>query len=125
MLKEVIAELKKPTILEQQALDKTLAEVIAANEERKTNAAGILMQLEQKRTTQKWCSHKHPAAVGGQSHGVLISEQGNPSGYILCQACQVKVRPEPAPKGYEGIDIYSTQLFNQLIQDLPSQNLFQ
>jgi hypothetical protein len=123
--RELIAELKKPTVLEQKELDAEAQRLRDANEDRKTNSAGVLHQMKQKRVSQEICSHKHPSAHGGQSHGVHVTEQGNPYGYILCQKCQVKIRPGKAPEGYQGLDVYDTRAFNLILQDLPSNRLFE
>jgi hypothetical protein len=124
-LKEIIAELKKPTVLEQQEIDKQAALQLSLNAERKDNAGAVLAQMQQKRDNQLYCSHKHPAAHGGHSHGVHITEPRDPNGYILCQKCQAVVRPGVKPQGYTGGDIYDTRLFNTMIQELPSNRLFE
>lgn len=122
MLKSVIQELRKPTILEQHALDREAAELIARNEERKTNSQGILQQMRDKQVTQSICSHKHR---DGNSHCVFIMEKAPSPGYILCQKNQCKVRPGLAPSQNPDIGaIYDTGLFNRLFQELPSQEMF-
>lgn len=119
-LKIVIEELKKPTVLEQKKLDEEAQAILDRNQERKENAAGMLKQIENKKFLQSTCSHKHR---NGGSHCVLVQVQNQPE-YILCQLNQCKIRAGVAPPGYTGMDIYSTQLFNELYQTLPSNELF-
>lgn len=122
MLKEVIQELKKPTILEQKELDKEVEKIRAANEERKANAAGILMKMQQDRFEKETCSHEHR---NGVSHGVFIQEKAPSPGYILCQACQGNIRPGSKPaENADPRGVYSTALFNEMFQKLPSSELF-
>lgn len=122
MLKEVIQELKKPTILEQKALDAEVKRILDANEERKTNSAGMKQQMADKALTQAICSHTHR---DGNSHGVFVMEKAPSPGYILCQKNQCKIRPGQKPT--ENADfgaIYDTALFNRLFQQLPSNEMF-
>ena len=120
-LMKIIAELKKPTVMEQKQLDKEAAEILAKNEERKANAEGMLAKRKADHDMKRACSHVHP---NGNTHCVYIQERRGP-GYILCQRNQCIIRPEPAPAKYDGDDIYDTQQFNRLFQSLPSQELFQ
>jgi hypothetical protein len=120
MLKDVISELKKPNVVEQKELDRLAQELADRNQERKDNSAGIIQLTEQKRAIQSICSHKHK---DGNSHCVQISERQGP-GYILCQKNQCKIRPGIAPDGYNGTDIYDNRLYNQLFQELPTNELF-
>lgn len=120
-LKEIIDEIKKPTALEQKKLDEEAKAVADRNQERKENAAGILAQIDQKRQLQRICSHKHR---DGHSHCVFVSGQGRHPDYILCQVCQGKIRFGVAPENYNGDDIYDTNLYNRLFQELPTNDLF-
>ena len=121
MIREVITEIKKPTVLEQKKLDEEAKELLDRNQERKDNSAGVLAQIEHKRSMQRICTHKHR---DGNSHCVHIQEQSGP-GYILCQLRQCKIRPS-APKAQQQDKdaIYDTDLFNRLFQELPSNELF-
>lgn len=119
-LKTVIEELKKPTAIEQKQLDAEAKKLLDANEERKANSGAILQQIENKRQLQRICTHKHR---DGNSHCVYIMEQRGP-GYILCQKNQCIIRAGNTPTNYKGNDIYSTELFNRLFQELPSNELF-
>lgn len=131
----LIEAMKKPTVMEQKALDKEAAELLARNEERKANAAGMKIKRDSDRASKRTCRHQHPK---GDTHCVWIQERSGP-GYILCQMNQCIIRPEPAPKvshgrgpdgkeiwvEYDGDDIYDTAEFNRLWQTLPSNELFQ
>jgi hypothetical protein len=120
---ELVAAMKKPTVMEQKQLDKEAAEVLARNQERKDNAAGMTAKREADRQTKRTCNHQHP---NGNTHCVYIMPtKFDVYGYILCQKNQCIIRPEPAPAGYTGDDIYDTAQFNRLFQSLPSQELFQ
>ncbi len=119
----LIAEMKKPTVLEQQTLDKQAAEILAKNQERKDNAAGMKAKRDADRMTKRTCNHTHP---NGSTHCVYVQPTRHDRfGYILCQKNQCIIRPEPAPVNYDGDDIYDTAMFNRLFQQLPSQELFQ
>ena len=120
-LKTVIEELKKPTAIEQKKLDKEAKALVDANEERKANSGAILQQIENKRLLQRVCTHKHR---DGNSHCVYVMEQRGP-GYILCQKNQCIIRAGNPPANYQGNDIYSTELFNRLFQEMPSGEMFQ
>ncbi len=120
-LKTVIEEIKKPTALEQKKLDAEAKQLLDQNEERKSNSGAILQQIENKRQMQRICTHKHRI---GSSHCVYVMEQRGP-GYILCQKNQCIIRAGNPPVNYKGNDIYSTELFNRLFQELPSNELFQ
>ena len=120
-LKEVIQELKKPTVLEQKALDAELQRIKDANEERLSNSAGIKQQMADKAMNQQICSHRHR---DGHSHGVFVMEKNGP-GYILCQKNQCKIRPGTRPeKNADFSAIYDTALFNRVFQELPTNEMF-
>jgi ribosomal protein L11 methylase PrmA len=119
----LVAEMRKPTVLEQKELDKQNAEILAKNQERKENAAGMKAKRDADKWTKHTCNHMHPK---GDTHCVYIQPTKHDRyGYILCQKNQCIIRPEPAPVNYDGDDIYDTQQFNRLMQTLPSNELFQ
>jgi len=118
--KEAIKELKKPTEMEQRQLDQEAKDFEAKQEMRKETSAGVLHQIAVKRSMQRICSHKHK---NGTSHCVLIQVQNQPD-YILCQKNQCKIRPGVAPAGYKGGDIYDTDAYNQLFQELSTNEVF-
>ena len=107
-----VVESKKPA-------PKTATEIAIIEQEqelRAETAAGVLAQIEAKRSEQHMCSHKHAT---GESHCVYIND-GN---YMLCQKCQAKVRPGVAATGYKGSDIYNTDLFNRLFQEVQKTDM--
>ena len=114
MLKDVIAEMKKPNVIEQKQLDDLAAKVRSDNENRKSLSGSVKAMIMGKRATQQICSHKHP---DGNTHCVYIQEARG-SGYILCQKNQCILRPGVAPANYGGNDIYDTKLFNDTLQTL-------
>lgn len=123
MLASVIKELKKPTVMEQKAIDQEVERIKAANEERKANSAGVLQQMRDNRFQQTVCSHKHSSAEGGHSHGVFVMEKAPSPGFIHCQKCHVNIRPGTPPQ--ENADpraLYDTALFNRIFQELPTTN---
>src|ERR1035437_3356159 len=123
MLRTVIQELKKPTILEQKTLDAEAQRLKSANDERAANAAGILQQMADVRFQRTVCSHKHASAEGGHRHGVYITEPAPSPGYIHCQKCHVTIRPGIAPsENVDPLGFYDTALFNRIYQDLPTAN---
>lgn len=105
---------KEPSAIEQKKLDAE-AEVIRVQQEyRLRTAASVKEDQEQKKAMQRICTHEHR---NGDTHMVYIQEQKGP-GYLLCQKNQCKVRPGIAPEGYEGGDIYDTELFNKCFQKI-------
>lgn len=120
-LEKIVAELKKPSIMEQKQLDAEAAKLKAQQEERKDNSEAFRMKKVQERWDHEHCSHAHP---NGTTHCIWIQERVGP-GYILCQKNQCKIRPEPKPsKGADEDAIYDTMQFNRLFQSLPAQELF-
>lgn len=119
-LQDLVAAIKAPNVLEQQKINKEMQEQLEKNNDRKETAAGVIALQKQKRDIQRICSHKHK---NGQSHGVFITERRGP-GYIICQKNQCIIRPGIAPEDYTGGDIYSTDLFNEMLQELPTAEIF-
>lgn len=103
-----VAEAKKPIITDQ---DK--AEIEQRQQERQANAGLELEKISNKRIAQRNCIHKQSQKAGGNTHCVFI-QNGQ---YILCQACQAKVRNGAKPENYQGTDIYDSDLFMRLLQE--------
>lgn len=120
-MKAIIAEMKKPSVVEQIALDKQAAEIAARQKERLDNAAAIKQLMAEKAFQKRTCTHVH--AKTNDSHCVYIMEKRGP-GYLLCQACQAVIRPGEPPEGNDTDYIYDTALFNRLFQGIPSNELF-
>lgn len=119
LIKTIIEETRKPTEYEQvilsekkKALEKEQQDILEANAEREQYAALQKQEEEQKRINQKVCTHKHK--LDGRSHLVFV--QDDLGGYVLCQKCQVIVRPGVAPEGYTGHIVYDNAKFNEFVQ---------
>jgi hypothetical protein len=120
-----VSEAKKPIVTEKEQ-----REIELAQQMRKQSADSVKQQEENKRAFQRICSHEHARREGGGTHAVYVREEPvriagvmQPSpGFILCQKCQVRVRPLSSRKDENGnwIDptaTYDTTLFNKLFQD--------
>ena len=123
-LKELIAsavaaaveESKKPAPPTPQEISMKQME----QQHREDTAASVLADVENKKAMQRICSHEHTKREGGGTHCLWVREEDPRSpGYILCQKCQARVRPE-LPVGAKVLDhnaIYDTNLFNRLFQE--------
>lgn len=124
-LKILAAEMRKPTEVEQAKIDEDASAKKAAMEERKENSANVKAQMVQKRNEQLTCSHQH---ADGHTHLAHVQENGkfaSSAGYLLCQWCNAKVRPESAEgKKLDPQAIFDTALFNRLYQTLPNKEIF-
>ena len=108
-----VQEARKPDPpTEKEAIDLKMKQ-----EHRQKLAESILQVEERKRHFQNQCAHEHARREGGGTHCVYVREEDPRSpGYILCQKCQARIRPE----GSSGLDknaIYNNMLFNKLLQD--------
>lgn len=108
-VKAAVEEAKKPVVSEAEQ-----RQIETDQQIRRDQAAQIKADMAQKKAMQRICSHKHR---DGQTHCVYIPD-GN---YILCQKCQVKIRPEAEPKDYKGTDIYDVETFNEIFQTLNTE----
>lgn len=90
--------------------EKELAQIEQDRAIRKENAETILQMLKNKRIDQENCIHMRR---DNTTTAVYIAN-GN---YLICQACQAKIRPGSAPEnGGDNGDFYNTHLFNRLFQ---------
>lgn len=122
-VKAAIEASKLPTVLEQKKLDEAETKHQENLEERRANAAGQKQKLAQKKADQHACTHKH---ANGHSHMVLVYDNNRAgTNYLMCQSCQAVIRPGVAPENYGGLVIFDTNLYNQLFQTLPTNELFQ
>ena len=111
-LTTLIQEIKKPeppSELEQKKLKQ-------AQDSRRQLASTHAEVAESKRRQQKICTHLRR---DGTSRAVYV-KQGN---YLICQKCQVIVRPEDAAKKSHDNTIYDTNLFNRLFQMSATSNI--
>lgn len=111
-----VAEAKKPA-------PPTEAELAKEEQDRKDRAdmaKSVWEQKQRERDFQKVCTHEHPAReqMLGKTHCVHVKEENPTSpGYILCQRCQARIRPESFPRNIDPNAHYDTALFNRLFQD--------
>jgi len=125
ILRTVIEETKKPSVLEQQKLDAEARELAARQEERKeSGAAQREEQAQKKYYREKVCQHRG----GKPDHSYAVFVHDDIGGYVLCQHCQGVVRPEQQrvhfPKNYQGAAIFDTALFNRLWQQTSDSGVF-
>jgi hypothetical protein len=107
--------------------EKELAEIAQAQAHREANAAGVIAAIKNKRFVQEACVHEHSKAAGGGTHCVWVKEEDPRSpGYIYCQKCEARIRPNNYDK--DGLPYqrdrnahYDTDLFNRLFQDCGEQ----
>ena len=122
-----IAEAKKPTVLEQQELDRQKARAEQELQTRRDSAEQIRQNMVNDAFRKNTCLHE-----GGKpkhSHGVFVSD--DLGGYVLCQVCRAVIRPESQlanfPKDFQQTRkdvIFNTQLFNKLFQATDASGLF-
>lgn len=98
-----------------------LAEIQMAQQLREETAKGVLEKKKNERWFQEHgCSHEHSKQAGGGTHCVHVRDNDHldSAGYIMCQLCQGRVRPEdPKWKKLDPDAIFNTALFNKLFQD--------
>jgi hypothetical protein len=129
-LKELIVALTEagrkppePTEDEAQAIAQRKAQVAAQQEERKANGEAHLQSLRNRQYHQQACSHMHsqlPGGLGGGTRMVHIHDNDYPgsSGYLYCQKCEVRIRPETGELWHK-LDpgaTFSTEKFNWYYQ---------
>ena len=98
-----------------------IAEIRQAQEHRRDTAENYLQQKANQRNFQEnICSHEHTKAAGGGTHCVFVRDNDHPGdpGYILCQNCQGRIRPDT--EKWRQLDpnaIFDTGAFNKFFQD--------
>lgn len=117
-LKELISEVRKPSIAEQAKLDQEEKDRLDRLQERKENGAGILEEMEARKRFRSICNHKRK---NGTSRAVFITT-GN---YFLCQEpeCRIIVRPGNRPKDDKSEDVYDNKLYNEMVQSSRTTDL--
>lgn len=98
-----------------------IAEIEQAQEMRKDTAQNVI----QKKINDRWfqehgCTHEHSKQAGGGTHAVYVRDNDHPAdpGYIHCQLCQGRFRPDS--EKWRKLDpdaIFDTAIFNKLFQD--------
>lgn len=112
-----IAETRKPS-------EKELKEIAARQEERRQGAAEIKEEIANRKAFQAICSHGQNRGRDQSKSAMVFVNQDFPKmpgggKYFICQQCQAKVVPGPAPKEpnpeYPEF-IYDTALWNKHLQ---------
>lgn len=112
-----IAESNKP----KPPSERELAELKQAQEQRRETAEGVKQKKANDRHFQEnICTHEHTKAAGGGTHAVHVRDNDHPGspGFILCQNCQGRFRPDT--ELFRKLDpdaIFDTPRFNKLFQD--------
>jgi len=114
-VKAAVAESKK----EAPLTAKQEADIQQAQEYRKALGEDVIRGIEEQKAKQRMCSHEHSKKAGGGTHCVHVKESDPRSpGYILCQLCRVRVRPELEwMMALDPTAEYNNELFNRLFQD--------
>lgn len=113
-----VAESKKPAPLTPQQE----SELAMKQQHRAEEAGQQLAIIKNKFAKQEICSHERPARdqlLGPKTYCVWVRESDpvGSLGYILCQDCLGRFRPETADKKLDPGAHYSTALFNKLFQE--------
>ena len=112
-----VAEMRKPTPPDEKELEATRV----AQEERRATAQSVIEKKQNERYIQeKVCTHFHAKREGGGTHCVYVRDNDvtQSPGYIYCQRCMGRIRPdEPIMRKLDPQAIFSTELFNKLLQD--------
>ena len=111
-----IAEANKP----KPKTEQELAELEQAQQHRKDTADNY----KQMRANRRWfqensCTHEHKKAAGGGTHCVHVrdSDHQDSPGYIYCQNCEGRFRPDtPKWRKLDPEAIFDTAKFNFLFQ---------
>jgi hypothetical protein len=110
-------ELRKPPLPTQQEI----ANLEQAQAERKATAEGVKEKKANERLVQeRICTHEHQKSAGGGTHCVWVRDNDIPQspGYVLCQKCQGRFRPdEPLMRRLDPQAIFDTAKFNLLMAD--------
>lgn len=113
----VVAETRKPT-------EKELKAIAAQQEERKQGAAEVKEEIANRRAFQQICSHAQDRGRDQGKTAMTFINQDFPKmpgggKYLICQQCQAKVVPGPAPKvphpEYPDF-IYDSAIWNKHLQ---------
>lgn len=111
-----IAEANKP----KPKTEQELAEIEQAQRHRQETAESV----KQVKANKRWfaehgCSHEHSKQAGGGTHCVHVRDNDHPadSGYIYCQNCEGRFRPDtPKWRKLDPEAIFDTAKFNSLFQ---------
>lgn len=103
------------------AHQREIADFEQAKQDRQAVAQSKLAEERNRREIQeKICKHEHARSAGGGTHCVYVRDNDVPQspGYILCQKCGGRFRPdELLMRKLDPKAIFNTAVFNQLMQD--------
>jgi hypothetical protein len=112
-----VQEVNKPKPLTEAQL----AELKQAQQHRLDTAEDYKRQRVNKRWFQEHgCVHEHAKKAGGGTHCVHVIDNDHPAdpGYIYCQNCEGKFRPDTEKwRKLDPTAIFDTAIFNKLFQD--------
>lgn len=116
LLVAVVQEANKP----KPPTPQEVAEIQQAQEMRRETADSVKLRKANEKFIQSQCTHEHSKQAGGGTHAVYVRDNDHPAdaGYILCQFCQIRVRPDS--EKWRQLDpdaTFDTALFNKLFQD--------
>lgn len=98
-----------------------IAEFEQAQQSRAEIGASKLAEERNQRQIQTHiCKHEHARAAGGGTHCVYVRDNDvlQSPGYILCQKCTGRFRPdEPLMRKLDPKAIFDTDVFNRLMQE--------
>lgn len=124
-VKEIVAAAVSAAIQEankpKPKTEQELAEIKQAQQQRMETAEQVKQKKANDRHFQEnICTHEHTKAAGGGTHCVHVRDNDYPGepGFILCQFCQGRFRPESDLwRKLDPDAIFSTPKFNKLFQD--------
>jgi len=100
--------------------EQELAEIEQAQQHRRETAEQYKAQQANKRWVQEnACTHEHKKSAGGGTHCVHVLDNDYPGdpGFIYCQNCEARVRPDtPKWRKLDPNAIFDTAKFNALFQ---------
>lgn len=111
-----IQEANKPKPLS----DSQVAEIQQAQAMRRETAESVLQQKANEKFLQSQCTHEHSKQAGGGTHCVYVRDNDHPAdaGFIICQFCRMRVRPDSEKWRILDPDAwFDTAMFNKLFQD--------
>lgn len=123
-MKEIVAAAVTAAVQEankpKPPTDAEVAEIQQAQTMRRETADSVKMRKENRKFIQSQCTHEHSKQAGGGTHCVYVRDNDHPAdaGYIYCQLCEDRVRPESEKWRVLDPDAhFDTALFNRLFQD--------
>jgi hypothetical protein len=119
-LKELLVAVIQETNKPKPPSNAEIAEIQQAQQMRRETADSVKLRKENEKFLQSQCTHEHSKQAGGGTHAVYVRDNDHPAdaGFILCQFCQIRVRPESDKwRKLDPDATFDTALFNKLFQD--------